>query len=116
MQTGRAAPLASSAEIRSGQPQPKVSTSTSLASRGGRVPGDDLDPGGTVRRHPGQRASIVDRQAHLLAAGGEIGRQPPGEADVAEVVDDAAEKCPAHPRRLSKADAGKGSAAQSFAP
>jgi hypothetical protein len=47
-------------------------------------------------RHPAQRSGIVDPQPDLLAAGGQVGREAPAHADVAVVVDDAAEQVPLH--------------------
>src|SRR5664279_2823578 len=57
-------------------------------------PGGDLDMASAARRHPGEGRRVVYDEADLLAAVAEVGGEPPGDADVAEVVDDAAEDAP----------------------
>ena len=72
-----------------------------------------------ARRPAPSRPARAGRRSHRRTASpraGEVGGQPPGDADVAEVVDDAAEEVPAH-RRDYRRPCGQGaSAAQSFAP
>ncbi len=53
-------------------------------------------PAAPCGRHPGERARVVDGEADRLAAAGEVGGEAPGDADVAEVVDDPAEEVPLH--------------------
>jgi len=63
--------------------------------KGGRAqPGRHLHAGVALGRHPAQRARIVHPQPHALPALGQVAGQPPAHADVAEVVDDAAEDVP----------------------
>jgi hypothetical protein len=47
-----------------------------------------------LRRHPAQRRRIVHPQPHALSTLGEVAGEAPAHADVAEVVDDAAEHVP----------------------
>ncbi len=60
------------------------------------IPGQDLHAGMQAGRHPLQCGSVVDPQAHLLAAAGQLDAQAPAHADVAVVVDDLAEDVPEH--------------------
>jgi hypothetical protein len=59
-------------------------------------PGAQLDTRRTARRHPAQGRGVVDPQSHRLPARAEVGGEPPAHADVAEVVDHAAEDVPLH--------------------
>ena len=59
-------------------------------------PSDYRDVRRAVRRHPGEGARNVDGEPDRLAARREIGREPPGDTDVAVVVDDAAVEIPLH--------------------
>ena len=80
-----------------GGSQPKASTTTSPGSprrrRPRRRPSTPGAPSGAIQA---QRAGVVEPQAHRLAARGQVGGQAPAHADVAVVVDDAAEEVPAH--------------------
>ena len=57
-------------------------------------PRAQFDASCAIRCHPTQRRGIVDPQPYLVTARTEIGGKPPAHADVAEVVDDAAEQVP----------------------
>ena len=59
-------------------------------------PRQHLHPGAALGGHPGQGPRIVHPQAHQVAARGELARQPPTHAQIAVVVDDAAEEVPLH--------------------
>jgi hypothetical protein len=74
-----------------------------LARLAGGVEGTDLDAGGAAGRHPRQRRRVVDPQPHRVSACGEVARQAPAHAHVAEVVDHAAEDIPAHRRIIEAA-------------
>ncbi len=68
----------------------------------GLGPGPRLHPDRALRRHPGQRRGFVAPQPHRVAAPAEVAREPPADAEVAVVVDDAAEQVPGQRRRHAR--------------
>ncbi len=62
--------------------------------RTGGGPGQHLHARCALGRHPGEGGGVVGPQPHAVARRTELGREAPADADVAEVVDDAAEEVP----------------------
>ena len=62
---------------------------------GGRgMPVAQLHAGAALRRHPGQGRGVVYPQPYALALPGQLGCQTPAHANIAKVVDHAAEHVP----------------------
>ena len=73
--------------------QPKASITTSPGG-GNTSPSGHRHAFATVRCHPCQRAGRVHPQPYVLPAQSQVYRQPPAHAQVAVVVNDAAEDVP----------------------